>query len=105
MSRGSYGQNARHAALASSVAALTAACSQTGNPPPRAMTGDGSRASISRPIFSEGAYGVESSPRVANHTGPVPKGGGVYKLGTPYKVAGRWYVPREEPGYNREGRA
>jgi rare lipoprotein A len=36
---------------------------------------------------------------------PVPKGGGVYMLGKPYQVAGIWYTPREDPGYNRVGRA
>ena len=105
MSSGSFGQHARQAAIASSVAALTAACSQSGDPPARAVAGDGSRASLSRSIFSESDYGVESSPRVARDNGPVPKGGGIYKLGSPYKVAGRWYVPREEPGYDREGRS
>ena len=35
----------------------------------------------------------------------VAKGGGVYKLGSPYQVAGRWYFPRLEPGYDREGMA
>ncbi len=36
---------------------------------------------------------------------PVPKGGGSYMLGRPYQVGGTWYAPREEPGYNRVGRA
>jgi rare lipoprotein A len=36
---------------------------------------------------------------------PVPKGGGIYMLGKPYQVAGIWYAPREDPGYNRIGRA
>ena len=31
------------------------------------------------------------------------KGGGTFKLGSPYKVAGRWYVPSEDPGYDRQG--
>ena len=47
--------------------------------------------------------GVSASPRVVNHGEPVPKGGGVYKLGAPYAVSGRWYVPREEPGYDAVG--
>jgi len=33
----------------------------------------------------------------------IPKGGGHYKLGKPYKVAGRWYVPRKDPNYDRRG--
>jgi rare lipoprotein A len=46
---------------------------------------------------------VRASPRVVSDTGPIPKGGGVYKIGAPYQIAGRWYVPREEPGYDRSG--
>jgi rare lipoprotein A len=46
--------------------------------------------------------GVAASPRVAGD-GDVPKGGGVYKVGRPYKVAGRWYVPREVEHYDRDG--
>ena len=36
---------------------------------------------------------------------PVPKGGGYYQVGKPYQVAGIWYQPREEPGYDRVGSA
>jgi rare lipoprotein A len=36
---------------------------------------------------------------------PVPKGGGVYHIGSPYQVAGLTYTPREDPGYDRVGRA
>lgn len=43
------------------------------------------------------------SKRVVQYGQPVPKGGGRYKVGSPYKIAGRWYTPREEPGYNRVG--
>ena len=43
------------------------------------------------------------SPRVVPFGQPVPKGGGRYKLGRPYMVAGRQYVPRHEPGYDQTG--
>ncbi len=33
----------------------------------------------------------------------MPKGGGVYKVGSPYRVAGRWYVPSEDRAYDRTG--
>ena len=46
--------------------------------------------------------GVAASPRVAGGR-DVPKGGGMYKVGRPYKVAGRWYVPREVEHYDRDG--
>jgi rare lipoprotein A len=47
-------------------------------------------------------YGAPS-PRVITPGRPVPKGGGVYKVGEPYKVDGQWHMPREEPGYDRVG--
>ncbi|MGE0847522.1 MAG: septal ring lytic transglycosylase RlpA family protein [Flavobacteriaceae bacterium] len=50
-------------------------------------------------------YGVSASPRVADTDKPIPKGGGVYKVGNPYKVAGRTYVPKEQPGYDSVGMA
>lgn len=58
---------------------------------------------VSRPLFTEAQYGVRTSPRVVNGRGRIAKGGGHYKLGRPYKVAGRWYVPREDRNYDRQG--
>ncbi len=37
--------------------------------------------------------------------GAIPFGGGVYHVGSPYRVAGRWYTPREQPGYEVTGTA
>ena len=50
-------------------------------------------------------YGVSSSPRVVALGEPVPKGGGTYRVGKPYMVAGRVYVPEEDPNYREEGLA
>jgi rare lipoprotein A len=50
-------------------------------------------------------YGVESSPRVVEAGYPVPKGGGTYRIGKPYMVAGRVYVPEDDRGYLAEGLA
>lgn len=50
-------------------------------------------------------YGVSSSPRVVDFNEPVPKGGGTYRVGKPYVVAGRTYVPEEDPNYRAEGLA
>ncbi|MFT4275031.1 MAG: septal ring lytic transglycosylase RlpA family protein [Rhodopseudomonas sp.] len=50
-------------------------------------------------------YGVSSSPRVVAFGEPVPKGGGTYRVGKPYVVAGRTYVPEENPHYRAEGLA
>lgn len=85
------------AGLAVSLVALLSACSGSGG-----GGSSDSSARINRPLFTEQEYGVSSSPRVASGKA-IPKGGGRFKLGSPYKVAGRWYVPREEPGYDRTG--
>lgn len=50
-------------------------------------------------------YGVSSSPRVVAFGEPVPKGGGVYRVGKPYTVAGKVYVPEEDVNYRAEGLA
>jgi rare lipoprotein A len=50
-------------------------------------------------------YGVSSSPRVVAFGEPVPKGGGTYRVGKPYVVGGRVYVPEEDVNYREEGLA
>jgi rare lipoprotein A len=50
-------------------------------------------------------YGVSSSPRVVELGDPVPKGGGTYRVGKPYVVAGQVYVPEENVNYRQEGLA
>jgi rare lipoprotein A len=50
-------------------------------------------------------YGVAASPRVVEPGQPVPKGGGVYRVGKPYMVGGREYVPEENRNYRAEGLA
>ncbi len=53
--------------------------------------------------FAPSAYQVPASPRPTGTGGAIQKGGGIYKVGNPYQVAGQWYQPREEPGYDRVG--
>jgi rare lipoprotein A len=93
--RRSYAQSGRHSVswriICVALAALSAGCSSIGE------RGGG--------FSSESRTGVPASPRVVAEGQPVPKGGGVYKIGNPYRVAGRWYAPREEPGYDRVGLA
>jgi rare lipoprotein A len=48
-------------------------------------------------------YGVSASERVVAAGQPVPKGGGVYRVGRPYTVAGRTYFPEENTSYNATG--
>lgn len=40
--------------------------------------------------------GVSSSPRVVEGSQPIPRGGGTYRVGRPYTIAGRRYVPYEK---------
>ncbi len=49
--------------------------------------------------------GVSASPRVVEPGQPIPKGTGVYRVGRPYVVAGRTYVPEENNRYRAEGLA
>ncbi|WP_172887642.1 septal ring lytic transglycosylase RlpA family protein [Variibacter gotjawalensis] len=47
--------------------------------------------------FSPSKYGVSASARVVEPGQPVPKGGGTYRVGRPYVIAGRTYVPSDRP--------
>ncbi|MEX2127986.1 MAG: septal ring lytic transglycosylase RlpA family protein [Xanthobacteraceae bacterium] len=50
-------------------------------------------------------YGVPASPRLVEEGQPVPKGGGYYRVGEPYVIGGRTYVPEDDPNYRAEGLA
>jgi rare lipoprotein A len=50
-------------------------------------------------------YGVSASERVVEPGEPVPKGGGTYRVGSPYVVGGQTYVPEDDPHYRAEGLA
>ncbi len=76
------------------LAAILSACS-SGGPAP-SSSGKGK---------FDPKYGVSASARVANSKSEFRKGGGHYKVGKPYKVAGRTYRPKHEPGYNKTGKA
>jgi rare lipoprotein A len=45
------------------------------------------------------------SPRVVPLGQPVPKGGGYYKVGDPYRIDGVLFTPGEDPTYDRTGMA
>jgi rare lipoprotein A len=36
-------------------------------------------------------------------SGPLPRGGGRHHIGKPYQVAGVWFTPRAQPGYDKTG--
>src|ERR1700680_279417 len=50
-------------------------------------------------------YGVASGPRIADADERAPRGGGVYRVGKAYQVAGRTYTPEHNPNYLNEGLA
>ena len=54
--------------------------------------------------FSTSTYGVKSSPRITTAK-RVKKGGGRYQIGKPYKIRGKWYRPKDQPGYSKVGMA
>lgn len=56
------------------------------------------------PKFSEAQMQVQESPRVTEAR-DVPKGGGRYQVGKPYKVRGKWYKPVENQTYAASGKA
>ncbi|WP_337180947.1 septal ring lytic transglycosylase RlpA family protein [Shinella sp.] len=79
------------------VCAGLAACATTTAAPKKKVRG--------KEFFAESEYGVKASPRVVQDGQPVPKGGGRYQLGKAYQVRGKWYEPKEEPGYSKTGLA
>lgn len=79
------------------VCAGLAACATTTPAPKKKVR--------SKEFFAESEYGVKASPRVIEEGQAVPKGGGRYQLGKAYQVRGKWYKPKDEPGYNKTGLA
>jgi rare lipoprotein A len=86
------GRSGVHASLIARIAAVAGGCLAL------AHCGKG-------PGGIDPKYGVAASPRVVQPGEPVPKGGGTYRVGKPYVVAGRTYVPEENPRYSAEGTA
>ena len=54
---------------------------------------------------TDSKWGVSASARVVEPGAPVPKGGGTYRVGKPYTVAGKTYAPAEDVNYHAEGLA
>jgi rare lipoprotein A len=69
----------------------------TGNVLPPARHTDNHSVSI------EADPDITSSIRGPGATKPIPKGGGTYRVGEPYVIGGRTYIPREEPDYRAQG--
>ncbi|MBA8902645.1 septal ring lytic transglycosylase RlpA family protein [Phyllobacterium sp. P30BS-XVII] len=80
------------------MGALMAACASS----PKVKVG---KRTHGKEYFAESEYGVKASPRVVTDFRNMPRGGGRDQLGRPYQVRGKWYYPKEEPGYKRQGLA
>jgi rare lipoprotein A len=66
----------------------------------------GSKAFVARNSAGESLAGFEGKGSAYyNGKGAIPKGGGRYFVGKPYQVAGKWFTPKEQPGYDRKGAA
>ena len=81
-------------AIVAAAAGLVASCSVA---PPGIPQNTGE-------YFSPDEYGP-ASPRVVSANQPVPVGGGSYLIGKPYRVAGKTYIPRDDPRYAEVGMA
>ena len=90
------------AVLSLSACAAIVGCTSTSKNPPRKVAAVQTK---TKEYFSEKAYGVKASPRVTTRSSRLPRGGGREMVGKPYKVKGRWYYPKEEPGYSKTGQA
>lgn len=53
---------------------------------------------------NKSAFSGKGSPKYEG-SDPIPRGGGRYKVGNPYQIAGVTYTPREEPNYDKTGLA
>ena len=85
--------------VAAALAAGMGGCASTQSAVSSSFAGPTSSAKA--PMFPESKWGVSASRRVAGPGERIPKGGGTYKIGSPYEVGGRWYNPREQPEYDR----
>lgn len=90
------------AVLSVSACAAVVGCTSTSKSPPRKVAAVQTK---TKEYFSEKAYGVKASPRVSARKSKLRRGGGREQVGKPYKVKGRWYYPKEEPGYSKTGKA
>ena len=91
------------ASIPVALLAMMAGCSNSSSDRPRAAL---SARSVGAPAVVDrydSRTGSSSSPRLVADGRQIPKGGGHYKLGAPYKISGRWYVPTEDPRYDRTG--
>ncbi len=98
--------SARHMApllrVAGLIAAVSIATPLGGCAGGGAVAPQASLAPKSEPMFPETVWG-EASVRVATESERIRKSGGQYQDRRAYRVADKWYNPREQPTYDRVG--
>jgi rare lipoprotein A len=88
------------------VAVLAAGCSRSTTPSRSSAEARSPSltSSLSSPQRSiDPKLGTSPSQRLYADGRSIPKGGGNYKLGSPYRIGGLWYVPKDDPNYDRSG--
>jgi rare lipoprotein A len=90
-------------AVVSSLAVVVVMSACSSSPQPKSMVLKRT-ATQSKEYFPEAKYG-KASPRMTSQRSRLPRGGGRDQVGKPYKVAGKWYYPKEQPGYSKKGKA
>jgi rare lipoprotein A len=98
---GSFRRPAQVAAVVLCAAATLSGCQSSSS---STHQGDELAPEGDAPFFTSAIFGVKASPRMTRSK-VVPKGGGRDQLGKPYVVRGKWYYPKEEPGYVKTGTA
>jgi rare lipoprotein A len=93
---------ARLAGLSALCLTLANCATDTGDRPQRQLSAQNQR---EIGAFSNRAKYGSASPRVVTYGQEVPRGGGRDHIGRPYRIAGRWYTPRDNPNYSSVGNA
>ena len=84
----------------SSIAFLTVAVALAGCSSKPSVT----KSQASKNRFGESLAGFEGKGSAYfKGKGAVPRGGGKFHVGKPYQVAGMWFTPKAQPGYDRKG--
>ena len=97
--RGLVGLASVRAVVAAFIGAVAlSACSTSGTAP----VSNAGLAHDPTENFSVAKYGPATT-KVAAVGAPIPKGGGHYMVGEPYRIAGKTYIPREDPKYAQVG--
>jgi rare lipoprotein A len=89
-----------------SIVLLAAAVGLAGCSSNKSVRVGSSKEPASKNRFGESLAGFEGKgSSYYKGSGRVPRGGGKMHVGKPYQIAGKWYHPKAQPGYDRSGNA